>query len=177
MEKHSILGGKVHVYKRENSKLWQCATYLEGKNRRQSTKEESLSLAKQFAEDWYLTLRGKQQSGDLNTGKNFKTVAKQFMEEYVTLIAEDRHPAYVGGHHRRVRLHLNPFFGHMGIKKVTSGDIQAYRIKRRQHQPTPARSTIHQEIVVLRQIMKTALRHGWIDHLPDFSEPFKNQQK
>ena len=27
-EKHSILGGKVHVYRRENSSRWQCSTYL-----------------------------------------------------------------------------------------------------------------------------------------------------
>ncbi len=30
-EKHTILGGKVHVYMREGSPIWQCSTYLEGK--------------------------------------------------------------------------------------------------------------------------------------------------
>jgi hypothetical protein len=41
-EQHTILGGKVHVYKRPNSCLWQCSSYFAGKNRRTSTKEESL---------------------------------------------------------------------------------------------------------------------------------------
>jgi hypothetical protein len=45
-EQHTILGGKVHVYKRPNSSLWQCSSYFAGKNRRTSTKEESLSKAK-----------------------------------------------------------------------------------------------------------------------------------
>src|ERR1700733_8032168 len=36
---------------------------------------------------------------------------------------------------------------------------------------------LHQEIVTLRQIFKTALRHGWIDHLPDFSEPYRSSPK
>jgi hypothetical protein len=45
-EKHTILGGKVHVYRRDNSSRWQCATYLAGKNRRVSTKEDSLAKAK-----------------------------------------------------------------------------------------------------------------------------------
>ena len=58
-EHHTILGGKVHVYKRPNSSSWQCATYLAGNNRRTTTKEDSLSKAKEFAEDWYLQLRGK----------------------------------------------------------------------------------------------------------------------
>lgn len=51
--------GKLHAYKREISGFWQCSAYLAGKNRRLTTKEESLSHAKEIAEDWYLELRGK----------------------------------------------------------------------------------------------------------------------
>jgi hypothetical protein len=65
MATHSILGGKVHLYKRENSSYWQCATYMAGRNRRTSTKETSLSKAKDFAEDSYLELHGKQRSGEI----------------------------------------------------------------------------------------------------------------
>ena len=57
-EQHTILGGKVYVYKRRNSSRWQCSSFFAGKNRRTSTKEESLSKAKEIAEDWYLQLRG-----------------------------------------------------------------------------------------------------------------------
>ena len=53
-EQYDILGGKVHVYKRPNSSHWQCSSYFAGKNRRTSTKEDSLSKAKEIAEDWYL---------------------------------------------------------------------------------------------------------------------------
>ncbi|MGA8274513.1 MAG: protein kinase, partial [Candidatus Sulfotelmatobacter sp.] len=41
----------------------------------------------------------------------------------------------------------------------------------------PGHSTMHQEIVTLRQVLKTALRHGWLDHLPDFSEPYRSSSK
>src|SRR6516225_1519539 len=41
----------------------------------------------------------------------------------------------------------------------------------------PGRSTLHQEIVTLRQVLKTALRHGWLDRLPDFSEPYRSSPK
>ncbi len=64
-EKHPILGGKVHVYKGPRSAVWQCSTYIEGKNRRVSTSEKSLAKAKEFAEDWYLDLRGKKARGEL----------------------------------------------------------------------------------------------------------------
>ena len=58
-DKHAILGGKVHLYRRGTSENWHCSTFLKGRNRRKSTKEDSLSLARQIAEDWYLELRGK----------------------------------------------------------------------------------------------------------------------
>lgn len=52
MEGHSILGGKVRLYRRERSPAWQCAAYVEGKERRVSSREKSLARAKEFAEDY-----------------------------------------------------------------------------------------------------------------------------
>jgi hypothetical protein len=49
-----------------------------------------------------------------------------------------------------------------------------------QHQPKnkpPARSTLHDEIVTLRLVLKTAIRHGWLEHLPDLAPPYKSQGK
>ena len=33
------------------------------------------------------------------------------------------------------------------------------------------------ETVTLRQVIKTAIRHGWLEHLPDFSMPYKTAGK
>ena len=55
-ETHSLMDGKVHVYRRENSRLWQCSTYINGRNYRKSTKHESLALAMDFAREWYLAV-------------------------------------------------------------------------------------------------------------------------
>ena len=81
-EKHEVMGGKVHVYRRENSGCWQCSTYLAGRNWRVSTKEDSLSLAKEFAQDWYIGLMGKSRAGVLKVGKTFKQAAELFTHEY-----------------------------------------------------------------------------------------------
>lgn len=81
-EQHTILGGKVHVYKRPNSSLWQCSSYFAGKNRRTSTKEESLSKAKEIAEDWYLQLRGKLRAGEIKSEKTFREVSEHYLREY-----------------------------------------------------------------------------------------------
>ena len=41
----------------------------------------------------------------------------------------------------------------------------------------PARSTLHNEIVTLRQVLKTGIRQGWLQHLPDLSPPYRTQGK
>ncbi len=53
-ENHLLMDGALHVYRRERSRYWQCSTYLGSRNYRQSTKEESLAAAKDFARDWYM---------------------------------------------------------------------------------------------------------------------------
>jgi integrase len=181
-EKHTILGGKVHVYRRDNSSRWQCATYLAGKNRRVSTKEDSLGKAKDFAEDWYLELRGKARNGEITSEKTFREAAVQFEREYQIITEGQRNAEYVEGHSTRLRLHLLPFFGDMGLSEITPGQIQEYRIHRHEeavkdHGKPPARSTMHQEIVVLRQTLKAAVRHRWLDRLPDLSEPYRASGK
>ncbi len=181
-EKHIILGGKVHVYRRDNSSRWQCSTYLAGKNRRVSTHEDSLAKAKDFAEDWYLQLRGKARAGELRSEKTFRDAAVQFEREFQIITDGQRNAQYVKGHGIRLKLHLLPFFGNMGLSEITPGQVQEYRIHRHEEAvkargKPPARNTMHQEIVVLRQTLKTALRHGWLDRLPDLSEPYRASGK
>jgi integrase len=181
-EQHSILGGKVHVYKRPNSSLWQCSSYFAGKNRRTSTKEESLSKAKEIAEDWYLQLRGKLRGGEIKNEKTFREASEHSLHEYDIMTQGQRNKRYVEGQHWRCRVYLVPFFGSLGISEITAGKIQEYRIHRHQQAiakwgKPPGHSTTHQEIVTLRQVLKTALRHGWLDRLPDFSEPYRSSPK
>lgn len=192
-EKHKIMGGKVHVYRRERSRYWQCSTFLDGRNWRTSTKEDSLSRAKDFAEDWYLGLRGKKVLGQLKHEKTFKHAADQFLKEYEVITLGERSPIYVDNSKRRLKNYLIPFFGDKGLSEITAGMVQEYRVFRQTNSVTrynckdengdpkeygpPSRSTIHQEIVTLRQVLKTALRHGWLTHLPDMSTPYKTAGK
>ncbi|HEU4969757.1 site-specific integrase [Sphingomonas sp.] len=175
--KHSLLGGKLHVYRRENSGKWQCSTYLVGKNHRASTGTDSLALAKDFAEDWYLTLHGKVRRGEVVAEKTFKEAAKVFEREYEVITEGQRSPAYVRGHKDRIRLHLNPFFGSKGLSQVAPGLVQEYRIHRRQSARPPARTTLHHELVTLRQVLKTGVRHGWLAGVPDLTAPYKSSGK
>jgi integrase len=181
-EQYTIMGGKVHVYKRPNSGCWQCSSYLGGKNRRTSTKEDSLSKAKEIAEDWYLQLRGKLRSGEIKTEKTFREASELYLREYDIITQGERSKVYVKCQHWRSTVHLVPFFGHLGLSEVTAGKVQEYRIHRHEEAMAkrgkpPAHNTMHQEIVTLRQTLKTAVRQGWLDHLPDLSEPYRSSPK
>ena len=85
--KSRILGGKVQLYQRGEGRAWQCSASVGGKQRRATTKQESLALAKEVAEDWYLELRGKDRAGILLSEKSFAQTAGAL-------------PPGVGGHHR-----------------------------------------------------------------------------
>ena len=137
------------------------------------------------------------------TGPTFREAAEIFLTEFELITGGDRSPIYVKGHRHRLDLHLLPYFGDKAVASITSGDVTAYRAERmkdglsrktqlrlaaaRSKDPSaelaadaisrPARSTIHQEIVCLRQVLKTALRRGWITHLPDLSEPYRKAPK
>jgi integrase len=179
---HEMFDGRLHVYMRDGSRHWQCSAFLADRNWRVSTKTDSLSEAKDIAEDWYLGLRGKLKAGTLKHERTFAKAAEQFRTEYESLVGGERHPEYVNGHWRRLKNHLLPFFGPLGLSEVNRAKVQEYRIKRRKDtvpgkNTPPSRSTIHQEIVVLRQVLKTAELHGWISAIPSLSAPYKTSGK
>jgi integrase len=187
--RHALLGGKVQVFRRPNSPHWQCSASVGGRQFRSTTKQESLALAKDFAEDWFLTLQGKHRFGGgiapKRSGKTFREGGEQFVREYETLTLGERNPEYVKGHSDRLRVHLYPFFGEKLLSEITPGLVQDYRVHRmtsrldpKTGEPKrPARTTLHHEIVTLRQVLKTANRHGWLAILPDLSTPYKMSGK
>lgn len=185
VEQIELMGGKLHVYRRENSTKWQCSTFLAGKNWRKSTKEDSFAHAKIIAEDWYLELKGKMRGGELKVGKTFKDAAEKFLPEYEALTIGERSPEYVASLGLALKVHLLPFFGNKLLTEITPGLVQEYRIHRttsRKNRHTgqpvrPARKTLQQEIVVLRHVLKTANRQGWLAYLPDLSAPYKMSGK
>jgi integrase len=185
--RHEILGGKVQLYRRDGS-VWQCSASVGGKQFRATTKKEELSQAEDAAEDWYLELRGKFKRGEIgkleevNGEKTFADAAEQFIREFPIMTEGQRNGQYVQGHERRLRKHLIPFLGDKPLSKVTSGVIQDYRIHRMETAKAekgkpPARGTVHQEFVALRQVLKLAIRHGHISSLPDMSQPYRTNSK
>lgn len=158
VETHSFMDGKVHLYKRERSRFWQCSSYMNGRNHRTSTKEESLTMAKEFAREWYMAAyidasRQKQQSRiskllskfDLApdavptpraaraakpSGHTFREAAEKFIAEYNIVTQGQRNEQVAKGHELRINVHLIPFFGDKSVEEINAGLVQEYRMKR-----------------------------------------------
>jgi integrase len=182
MATHKLMDGDLQLFKRAGRSAWQCAASVGGRQYRFSTRQEQFSLAKEIAQDWYLEKMGKSRAGLLRTEKTVQDAADKFNREYEVITEGERSPKWVAGHQIRLRLHLLPFFGKMSLSEVTPGSVQDYRVHRiemttKATGKPPARSTLHDEIVTLRLVLKAAIRHGWLAHLPDLAPPYKTQGK
>jgi integrase len=160
VETHSFMDGKVHIYRREKSRYWQCSTYMDGRNHRTSTKEESLTMAKEFAREWYMatyvnskhrthssrTSRLLAKFGHVEAGPQpaplaqalsqtpssptFREAAEQFLAEYGIITQGQRNKDWTAQHVMRVNVHLMPFFGDKPVSDISAGLVQEYRIQR-----------------------------------------------
>ena len=164
-ESHLLMDGALHVYRRENSRYWQCSTYLGSRNHRQTTKEASLAAAKDFARDWYMErcvedrqrrrggvalldssvqplIAGPGASTDgrrrqTPTGPSFEDAAKAFTSEFEIITLGERNPRYVSSKSEHVRIHLLPFFGNTALADITAGKVQEYRAHRQASRVDP----------------------------------------
>ena len=99
--RHSLLDNKVQLYMRPNSPHWQASCSVDGRQKRTTTKEESLARAKDVARDWYLGLLGKYCAGELKEGKTFKEAAMRFLDEYEVITLGQRNARHVENNRRR----------------------------------------------------------------------------
>ena len=165
IENHLLMDGALHVYRRENSRFWQCATYLGSENHRQTTKEISLAAAKDFARDWYMERcvedRQRRRGGALlldgpfepliagpgaptdgrrrrtPIGPSFEDAANAFASEFEVITLGERNAEYVRSKSDHIRVHLLPFFGKSALKDITAGKVQEYRFHRQTSRNDP----------------------------------------
>lgn len=183
MTSHEMFGGQLQVYKRGDGSTWQCAARVGGKRFRQTTGEQRLDLAKQVAEEWYLDLRGKLKNGAIEPDeRSFRSAAAGYIREMRVLTIGARSKKYVEFLELRMNRHLLPYFGSMGLSKITKGVAQSYLVQRIETTMSttgkpPSRSTLLQEIVHVRQVLKFAESNGWIKFVPSLSSELLKKTK
>jgi integrase len=190
MTTHMMFDGKLQVYRRGDA--WHCAARVGGRRFRKATGEEDLDRAKDWAEEWYLDLRGKRRAGLIEKEqpkeRTFRHAAEGYLSEIRVLAISLRSPRYVDLLELRMKRHILPYFGDKPLSSINRGLVQAYRAKRaaetieataKDDQPgkPPARSTMMQEVVHIRQVLKWAEGMGWLPYVPNLNPPYKTQGK
>lgn len=185
MTTHSMFDGKLQVYQRAGSTVWQCAARVGGTRYRESTREEEFGAAKRVAEEWYLGLRGKLAAGVIvpkAKERTFRDAALEYLAEVSVLVISARSSKYVEFMKIRMNRHIIPFFGDKTLIEINKGLVQTYRVKRAEESiaktgKPPARSTMLQEIVHIRQVLKFAEGKAWIPFVPNLETPYFSQTK
>jgi Phage integrase, N-terminal SAM-like domain len=192
---HTMFDGRLQIYKRPNGRSWNCAARVGGQRFRITTGVELLEQAKDVAEEWYLGLRGKLREGRIvPKERTFSEAADEYMREARVLTIGARSPRYIEVVEMRLNAHVLPYFKDKPLSEITKGLVQSYRFKRAEETiakttikgsdgkpdipgKPPARSTMIQEIVVIRQVLKHAEGLGWIKYVPNLSTAYMTQGK
>jgi integrase len=114
--------------------------------------------------------------------KTFREASDQlYLREYDIITQGQRSKTYVAGPARAISRPPGPVLRPWAFRKSPPARFRSTGFtaskKHGQARQAAGHNTMHQEIVTLRQILKTALRHGWLDHLPDLSEPYRSSPK
>ncbi len=197
MATHTMFDGRLQIYRRPGGRNWQCAARVGHERFRSTTGEQDLDRAKDVAEEWYLDLRGKLRGAAAEARsfrdapyppkaktkeRTFSDAAEDYLREVKVLAVSVRSPIYVELLELRMKRHLLPFFGDTPLAEINKGMVQRYRVARtdealEKRGAPPARSTMMQEIVHLRQVLKHAEGLGWIPFVPNLSTPYMTQGK
>lgn len=186
---HYLFDKRVQIYRRKGSRVWQCAARVNGQRFRESTKEQELDRAKDVAEEWYLDLRGKTRRGEIvQKDRLFREAAEAYLVKIRALAHGRRSPAYVELVELRMNKHILPFCGDDELNKIGTGLGERYCVHRTTEAMAqidgngkagspPARSTLLQEVVILRQVLKHAAGENWIPFAPSLPTPFLKHTK
>jgi integrase len=178
--------GRLHVYRHDNSRTFLWRTFLDGKYFVQTTHETNRAHAIETAENAYDELRFKKKQGIPVHSHTFEDACREMLaEQKERMLVGERSPTHLNTYEMKLRT-LEPFFSRLPLQKIDADQLQQYKSYRIQQSVTRLKSsqktarlgrvsgqslsmkTLHNDFIVLRQILKVAKRKGWINTVPDF---------
>ena len=122
VSKIEVLDGKLHIFRRKDTRNWWCGYHHKGVYRRTSTRQADLSVAIEAAKKWYYGEQYQLTHGPapVRTKDTYAYHAQLAIEDYERLgVAGTRSPKYAAQLKHLIDNHLIPFFGK---HKLTSID-------------------------------------------------------
>ncbi len=166
---------RIYIYKRPNTNKWQLfiSTDNEG-SIRQSTKEDDLEKALNFARDRWYEIQGRQRSGlKVKREKKLFDFAEEFLEEEKKRISTVPKKGITQETFRIKKVHLRwlqEFFDGRNpkLETIDRRSLYNYGTWRRKDSRTPPKTnhTINSEISTIRAFFTYLYTNEWIDQVP-----------
>lgn len=168
--KHKVTEQHVHpkyprlvIDLRSKSRFYQARTFLDGRLLQHSTKTPELTTALRLAAEWYLSLqRGQPQHPRIAADSSFADLfpgykASRQSKGQKTYAQQKWNP--IGG-----------FWGHRLVTEITPKTFLEFYQWRRKNDHV-SNSTLHKDVVLVRQLMKHAADQDILDALPRVPSP------
>lgn len=182
-ETYTYREGRILIYKRPNSKNFQCRLRVKGIKGYtiKSCDTSNLGEAVQFAEDLYDNLRFKKLNNLPLKTKTFKQIFDEWFQKADK--SEDRQEFYQG----RAKLYWFPYFGNYKIEEITESIIDDYWPWRKNYykdnpeklkgnvKEDPAAQSLKMEKTAIQEVLDYAHRRGYIRAVPKIN--FKPRAK
>jgi integrase len=178
-EQHfTILEGRCHLFRRENSSYWWCGFHHKGKYFRASTKEKNRSAAEVVARNWYLKKQGEIAVGKVsNPAHTFEKVQKLALEHYEGLVKREiRSPVTLEGIKSILTSRVTPYFKKMLVEDIDNTTWHKYKEHILKEYPGAKRGTLHQYKNAIRVVLNEAYRRGIIKQMPIFKDEYKTRR-
>ena len=173
-ETYTYREGRILLYKRPNSKNFQCRLRVKGIKGYtvKSCDTSNLGEALQFAEDLYDNLRFKKLNNLPLKTKTFKQIFDEWFPKADK--SKNRQDFYQG----RAKLYLLPYFGNYKIEEITESIIDDYWPWRKNYykdnpeklkgnvKEDPAAQSLKMEKTAIQEILGYAHRRGYIRAVP-----------
>ena len=143
-----------------DSPNWQAHACIAGQVHRRSVGTSDVKIAQQRALKWFSELQNNP------SAKPSAVISWRILvERYTQTLPEGAKRNY---HTETLQRHFTPIFAqYADIRLITAGNILDYLVLRRKKSaPEPLPQTLNRENTVLRQMLKFAHTHEWIDSVP-----------
>ncbi len=173
-ETYSYREGRIFLYKRPNSKYFQCRLNIENIKGYviKSCKTSNIGKALKFAEDTYDNLRFKKLN---NLPLKTKTFRQIFNEWFARANKSEYRQEFYNG---RAKLYLFPYFGDYNVEDITENIIDDYWHWRRNYYKDnpdkltgnnaeiPSAQSLKMEKTAIQEVLQYAHRRGYIRAVP-----------
>lgn len=157
------------LYKCEASSYWQFRVFMEGKQRKRSTKEEELALATKQAKLIYADMLNAVNSGETasqpSSRNTLRAVANSLWAKNETRVKnKELHKDKVEKDKYVFERHVFPFFKDMDLKKIDGETLEEFKSYLANKELSPATQLSYIQLVM--SLLNQALLKRYITHVP-----------